>query len=290
MNYQDFCNILNKHIFGSGKKDLLRKIAKNPERFIGLFRPTKPTGKILQHIFQSREIRMGDAFEEIIEEIIKSIGFTILPKNIGSTGKKKLLLDQYFMKDNMYYFIEQKLRDDHDSSKKVGQMKNFESKLKILVGIHGSNNLFGIMYFIDPDIRKNENYYRKELEKLSKSYKVELYLFYGKDLFDHLGCNNLWNDILSWTRQWKENLSELPQINFDETPDESFDEIKNLELRYWKKILENDQLWYEGIIKTIFRSGETLKRILNHFCSKQSDLQYKELWNLLQKRIEEYYK
>jgi len=290
MDYQEFCKILNKHIFGSDKKELLRKIAENPERFIGLFRLTKPTGKILQHIFQSHEIRMGDAFEEIIEKIIKSLGFNILSKNIESTGKKKLLLDQYFTKDNMYYFIEQKLRDDHDSSKKVGQMKNFESKLKILVGKHGSNNLFGIMYFIDPYIRKNENYYRKELEKLSKSYKVELYLFYGKELFDYLGCTNLWNDILSWMKKWKENLPELPQINFDETPDESFDEIKNLERRYWKKILENRQLWDEGIIKTIFRSGETLKRILNYFCSKQSDPQYKQLCNLLQKRIEEYYK
>ena len=48
MNYQKFCDILNKHIFEREKEEILRKIANNPERFIGLFRPTKPSLKILQ--------------------------------------------------------------------------------------------------------------------------------------------------------------------------------------------------------------------------------------------------
>ena len=61
MNYEEFCKILNQHIFEGEKKELLRRIAGNPERFIGLFRPTKPGAKILQHLLQSHEIRMGDA-------------------------------------------------------------------------------------------------------------------------------------------------------------------------------------------------------------------------------------
>lgn len=69
MDYEKFCEILNKHIFEEEKKELLKKIAERPERFIGLFRPTKPGAKILQHILQSHEIRFGDAFEEIIEEL-----------------------------------------------------------------------------------------------------------------------------------------------------------------------------------------------------------------------------
>ena len=47
MNYSKFSAILNKHIFEGEKKELLIKLAKNPERFIGLFRPTKPEAKIL---------------------------------------------------------------------------------------------------------------------------------------------------------------------------------------------------------------------------------------------------
>ena len=90
MNYDKFCAILNKHIFEGEKKELLRRIAETPERFIGLFRPTKPGAKILQHLLQSHEIRMGDTLEEIIEEIFKSLGFKILSKNMVNESGETL--------------------------------------------------------------------------------------------------------------------------------------------------------------------------------------------------------
>lgn len=185
MNYKKFCEILNKHIFESEKKEMLRKIAEHPQRFIGMFRPTKPGAKILQHLLQSHEIRMGDAFEEVIEEILKELGFKILPKNIQNEKGEQLSLDQYFTDGEMFYFIEQKVRDDHDSTKKRGQILNFETKLEILHKKHGSS-LVGIMYFIDPDLSKNKNYYLQELERLEKFYGVKLILFYGKELFGYL--------------------------------------------------------------------------------------------------------
>ncbi len=236
MNYQKFCTILNKHIFESKKKELLRRIADNPERFIGLFRPTKPSAKILQYLLQSHEIRMGDALEEIIEEIIKNMKFNILPKNIVTEEGEQLLLDQYFTDGKICYFIEQKVRDDHDSTKKRGQMSNFETKLEILHKRHRSK-LVGIMYFIDPDLSKNKNYYVEELRRLEKFYGIKLYLFYGKELFDHFQQPDIWNNILSWLKEWKSSLPELPEINFDIAPKESFEEIKDLELRTWRKIL-----------------------------------------------------
>ena len=245
MNYEKFCSILNKHIFEGEKKELLEKISEKPERFIGLFRPTKPTGKILQHILQSHEIRMGDAFEEIIEEILKFIGYKILPK-IVNENNKILSLDQYLTDGKKYFFIEQKLRDDHDSSKKRGQMFNFEAKLEALFKKH-SSNLVGIMYFIDPDLSKNKNYYLEEFKKLRKFYKVELHLFYGRELFEYLGKPDLWEKMLSWLKNWKDRLPEFPEINFDSNPEKSFNEIKNLGIRHWRRILENDRLW-EGIV------------------------------------------
>jgi len=57
------------------------------------------------------------------------------------------------------------------------------------------------MYFIDPDFSKNKKYYEDELKKLEGFYGVELYLFYGKELFDYL--QNLWDNILSWLIQWR---------------------------------------------------------------------------------------
>ncbi len=245
MNYKAFSSILNKHIFEGEKKELLRRIAENPERFIGLFRPTKPGAKILQHLLQSHEIRMGDALEEIIEEILKSLGFRILSKSIVNESGETLALDQYFTDGRIYYFVEQKVRDDHDSTKKQGQISNFETKIEILHKRHGSQ-LVGFMYFIDPGLSKNENYYLQQLKRLEKFYGVKLHLFYGEELFKYLKHPEIWNNILSWFKKWKENLPGLPEINFDATPEKSFEEVKDLELRTWRKILDNEKLWEEG--------------------------------------------
>jgi hypothetical protein len=97
-----------------------------------------------------------------------------------------------------------------------------------------------------------------------------------------------WDRILIWLKKWKDNLPELPEIDFDKTPEESFEEIKSLELRYWNKLLENEKLWQEGIIKAIFREGKTLKLLLEFFNSQQNT-PYKKLAILLSKRFEEYF-
>jgi hypothetical protein len=287
MNYERFCTILNKHIFEGEKKELLRRIAENPERFIGLFRPTKPGAKVLQYLLQSHEIRMGDALEEVIEEILRSLGFKILSKSIVNESGEALSLDQYFTDGQVYHFIEQKVRDDHDSTKKRGQISNFETKLDILHKRHGEN-LLGIMYFIDPDLSKNKNYYIEELKRLEEFYSIKLYLFYGKELFGYLKHSEIWDNILSWLKQWKDSLPELPEINFDIAPKESFEEIKDMELRNWRKILENEKLWEEGIIKAIFRNGTTLQ-LLQEFFKNQYTTPYRQLANMLSKRIREYY-
>jgi len=287
MNYEKFCTILNKHIFEGERKELLQKIADRPERFIGLFRPTKPGAKILQHLLQSHEIRFGDAIEELIEEILREFGYKTLSKTILNKDGESLSIDQHFTDGKMYCFIEQKVRDDHDSTKKRGQISNFETKLETLQKKYGSN-LFGIMYFIDPDLSKNKVYYTQELKRLEDFYGVKLHLFYGKELFAHLNHPEMWDKILLWLKQWKDNLPELPEINFDKKHKKSFKEIRNLELRYWRKLLENENLWNEGIIKAIFREGKTLKLLLDFFNS-QLDTPYKKLGDLLNQRLKKYF-
>jgi len=287
MDYSKFCGILNKHIFEGEKRELLKKVADRPERFIGLFRPSKPGTKILQHLLQSHEIRFGDALEELIEEILKDLGYSILPKSITTANGEQLSLDQFFTDGKNYYFIEQKIRDDHDSTKKRGQIANFEAKLEELFKTY-KNKLIGIMYFIDPDLVKNKNFYISELNRLNEYYRVPLYLFYGKELFEFLKSPEVWERLLNWLTQWKESLPEIPEINLDTDPQDSFEEIKDLEIRYWRKLLENKKLWEEGIIKAIFRSGKTLRLILNYFIT-QTSAPYQKLSKLLKERLEEYY-
>jgi len=287
MNYEKFAEILNKHIFEGEKKDLLKKLAERPERFIGLFRPTKPSAKILQHLLQSHEIRFGDAIEELITDIMADLGYRNLPKSVRSNDEENLSLDQYFTNGTTFYFIEQKVRDDHDSTKKRGQINNFEKKLELLHNIHGTN-LVGIMYFIDPDLSKNKNFYLEKLEDFSNFYGVELHLFYGRGLFEYFNNPQIWNNLIQWLRRWKDELPDLPEINFDEKPEESFEKIKDLEVRNWKKMLQNDKLWEEGIMYVLFRSGDTLRLVLEYF-GQQHTTPYRNLEKLLRDRIYEYY-
>ncbi len=139
------------------------------------------------------------------------------------------------------------------------------------------------MYFIDPDLIKNKNYYVEQLNKMAETYGVELKLFYGKELFEYFNKSKIWNDLIEWLSKWKENLPELPEINFDKEPERSFEAIKNLEIRFWRKILENEKLWKEGIMKALFPEGKTLKILLNLFNSQ--DKHYKNLANLFNKKL-----
>ncbi len=89
-------------------------------------------------------------------------------------------------------------------------------------------------------------------------------------------------------KQWKDSLPEIPEIDFDKTPKESFEEIKELPIRHWRKLLENEKLWTEGIIKAIFREGKTLKMLLDFF-SSQTETPYKNLANLLNQKLGKYF-
>jgi hypothetical protein len=144
------------------------------------------------------------------------------------------------------------------------------------------------MYFIDRDLSKNKNYYLPELKRLSEFYGVNTHLLYGKELFDYLGKPDLWEQILSWLKQWKDSLPEIPEIDFDKTPEESFEEIKEFPIRYWRKLLENEKLWVEGIIRAIFKKGDVLKLVLGFF-DKQQGKPYKELVELLNEKLNKFY-
>ncbi len=107
-------------------------------------------------------------------------------------------------------------------------------------------------------------------------------------MFDYIGKPDLWEKILAWLKQWKDSLPEIPEIDFDRKPEESFEEIKDLPIRHWRKILENEKLWIEGIIGTMFRKGDTLKLILEFF-QRQEDKPYQELARTIEKLLQKYY-
>ena len=287
MKYEKFSSILNTGLFANAKINLLKSIAESPQRYVGLFRSTKPSAKMRQNLSQSQEIKFGDAFEEIIKAYIEEYGYTNLERNIKDKNGNSFNIDQYFSVPEGHIFIEQKVRDDHDSTKKQGQISNFEKKLDILLKQHAKGELTGIFYFIDPSFNKNKNYYNREINRLKETKHKNLYLFYGNELFAHLQHSETWSEICEYLEIWRKNIPDFPDTNFDLDPTSTLSEIKNLDPILFKKIFENRDL-FRSTIENIFPSRATLKLLLTFFAQQAiSDRRYSSLEKLLQSRLDE---
>lgn len=285
MSYERFREILDEQIFEESKSELLKKIAANPERYVGLFRPTKPKGKLLQNLLQSHEIRFGDAIEIVLQEYIELFGGEILENKLKTVDGDNLDVDQIFRLRDHVFFVEQKVRDDHDSTKKRGQIQNFERKLVEISKVYGTGNLTGFFYFIDPDFRKNRNYYRDQLMELQRAYGVELRLSYGGELFQFIGHSEAWQEFQSYLPRWKAEVPDLPETNFDNDPQRTFAEIKDLNPLYFRAIFSDVRI-YEEIVLTLFPQKLTLLRLLEYFQHKAAEYPiYSTLASLLDNRL-----
>jgi len=263
MEYDKFKQIFNTTIFEKSKPDLLEKVAKYPERYVGLFRPSKPRAKIIQNLLQSHEIRFGDAFETLIEEYLKEAGFVLLDKKFNDANNDRLEVDQIFLKQNELHFAEQEIRDDHDSTKKRGQIENFEKKLEVITKEYGDSEIFGYFYFIDDSFNKNKNFYEAEISKLSCDYGSSLKLVYGVEFFKAIDLEQTWGEILRYLKRWKNEIPELPEINFDKNPIQSFNEIKELPSSIYRKLLSNPGL--DDLLLVLFPEQETLQLLQDFF-------------------------
>ena len=105
LEYEYFKNTFNSKLFEDSYSDLIKKIADNPERYIGLFRPTKPKTKLIQNITQSHEIRFGDALEFIFERYFEKTGFLLQEKRFREASGDDLNIDQLFNKGKNLYMI-----------------------------------------------------------------------------------------------------------------------------------------------------------------------------------------
>ena len=283
MNYADFCHNLNKRLFDGSRRKLLEGIADNPDRFIGLFRPTKPKTKLIQNLTQSHEIKFGDALESIFTDYFGKLGFKLLPKRITDTQSGEALnIDQLFEVDGVIYMIEQKVRDDHDSTKKRGQFTNFENKYFEVVRKYGKT-VIPLMWFIDDSLVKNKNYYLAEMQRMAKDYQCEPHLCYGEELFNQGLIKKLdtsvWHETLSYLRQWKETLPDMPEINFDNEPTEAYAEFISIAPSTFRKLFENAEIRSQ-ILPILFPTGQVLGMLKQYFLSRPEPI-YKRLAELI---------
>jgi len=157
--YEEFTQILDKHLREEQFERVLKALARSPQRFTGIFRSSTPREKLIQYVIQSCEIKFGDAFEEVISEILSRSGYSALPKTLEAEGEDKLACDLLFESPDRLsiLLVEQKMRDDHDSTKRNGQFQNFERKVKAVCNQYSDFKLHAIMYFVDPKQAKNKS-------------------------------------------------------------------------------------------------------------------------------------
>ena len=179
------------------------------------------------------------------------MGYKNLNKRIITDDNNILDLDQLFADEEYIYFVEQKVRDDHDSTKKRGQIDNFEKKIIELLKLYNENQLKTYTYFIDPSLIKNKNYYKEKIDKISNDYNIYSKLCYGEEFWIDIGHREIWLEILQYLEQWKKEIPDMPSINFDEEPQKSFEEIKDLSVAIYRKLFNNRDICKE-ILPIIF--------------------------------------
>lgn len=267
MTYEHFIERLHNKIKSDDSffYELLVTVVKNPNRYTGIFRLSNAKTKLIQNVTQSREIKFGDFMEEIVTEYIACMGYTNLDKNIGTdTEGNALSADQVFRKGNTVCLIEQKIRDDHDSTKKRGQYENFRKKYSLLHRKYPNCHINATMWFIDDSLIKNKNYYIGEA-CAERTPCITKNIFYGGDLFSNLFERvDVWTEICSYLLKNKQERSdEILFIPDFDTSDEILNALRKLkreEPRLYRKLISADAAYIQ-LRNELFPTNQNLDKV-----------------------------
>lgn len=267
LSYDYFVEKLNSRLKtdDSFYYDLLCKVINDPTRYVGIFRITNVKTKLIQNVTQSREIKLGDFMEDIVTDYIHAMGYTNLNKHIGTdTEGNPLNADQAFREGNTIFLIEQKIRDDHDSTKKRGQYDNFRKKYTLLKTQYPDCTINATMWFIDNSFAKNKRYYLTKASQES-SNNVTLNILYGGALFDTIfNRNDVWEEICEYLGKHKqERNDEILHIpDFDTSP-EMLNALKQLKINVpnlYRKLM-SDKPIYVQLRKELFPTSTNLNLV-----------------------------
>jgi len=267
MEYNKFEEILNKTIHEDVILTLLNKLIKDSKRFTSKFNLLSIKDRLVKNILYSVNIKFGYIYEKLFEYQLKENNFKQLISKVENEKGEKLDIDQLVEKNNKIYLIEQKIRDDHDSSKKEGQINNFNKKINFIKKIY-LKPVHAFFWFVDSKFNKNEKYYDLEIKKLIDRYKIDIKLCYGKTLYDYLNMKSAWQEIDEYFNQRENNGYNISDIdlNLDKNPQKNFNTILKLEPVVISKLFYNKQL--NCILNMLFPEKETIK-LLKAYLNKK---------------------
>jgi len=83
---------------------------------------------------------------------------------------------------------------------------------------------------------------------------------------------------------WKKEIPELPELNFDNSPQKSYEEIKDLNPSIYRNLFSNQAIVKE-IFPILFPQKSTLKFLADYFHSQETEI-YQNLYKSLSEFID----
>ena len=123
LDYEKFKKIFDEKIFAKSKPDLLKKVAEYPDRYVGLFRPTKPEAMKSVLVMRSRwqssntlSTRAGNRYR----------------KRLHQKKVTRLILTNYLSKMTRYYSLSKRYATTMIQPKNVGRLATLKRSLRHL--------------------------------------------------------------------------------------------------------------------------------------------------------------
>lgn len=272
------------HIFSSTDpierhKDVVISVVKifveKKKSITGFLRFQSVKQKILQYYTQSLEIKTGDMLEEFFDKLLAS-KYIKLDKNI-SYNEKSYKCDQLVQEktgNRDIIFIEQKIRDNHDSTKKDGQADNFEEKIKAIKHNYPSNSIKAYEWFIDVQYKKYTRYYQQRINNfLSENPNIcSAELVYGEAIIENLIGTGSWQEFVDAYNEVKASfISDISSdIEYDFDKDESgivFNYFKTKRIKAFDVFFTDD---YSEVRKAFFKDGIMVTKLNSYFSEKKN--------------------
>ena len=138
------------------------KMVKKPEILTGFKKINTFSLRMYASFGQANNIKYGTILEKYFNKYLEELGWKILDRDYILTNEEqtkyqndsnRVNVDLVAKYDDIIIFIEQKILDNHDSTKKTGQLRNFQEKATVIQRNYPSNDIYGFEWFIDDSQR-----------------------------------------------------------------------------------------------------------------------------------------
>lgn len=173
--------------------------------------------------------------------------------------KKSAIIDHVLDIGKTILVLEQKLKDNHDSTKNTGQFDDLIEKMEGIKREHPDKTVIPVMYFLT-DIQKGA---KKKFTTMLSAYGGRV--CYGKELFDiffNEYSNDAWASLSEKIYALQRKTPEMLDYDTDEIIDEFTQMINsNVRVRNRVKKIISDPIMLKDVFPVISKKGRFIKEM-----------------------------